>query len=207
MKNLLIVFSFITCSVFAQNYSLQYSVQLTALVDESKPSITIQWPLDANANRYTIYRKLRNSSNWGGAIANFTKDSTSYVDSKIEVGKAYEYRVTRSNLNDGSVASGFIYAGIKYPSNYNKGSILLLIDSRFQSSLKAEIDQYSSDLINEGWNPIRFVVPDAWTSNMGFDMTKSHSRRDPKDKKRSYRSPNDYFNRSCKSALFWQFCL
>ena len=163
MKNLLIVFSFITCSVFAQNYSLQYSVQLTAVVDESKPSITIQWPLDANANRYTIYRKLRNSSNWGGAIANFTKDFTSYVDSKIEVGKAYEYRVTRSNLNDGSVASGFIYAGIKYPSNYNKGSILLLIDSRFQSSLKAEIDQYSSDLINEGWNPIRFVVPDAWT--------------------------------------------
>ena len=104
--------------VLAQNYSYQSSVQLYTTLIEKDTTIIVRWALDTDANKYTIYRKLKTASTWGTALAVYPKDSFRYIDHNVELGKNYEYLVTRSNLSSGTVGSGFLLSGIKYNSGY-----------------------------------------------------------------------------------------
>lgn len=153
--------SFCTLIATAQNFSFQQSVTLSAVLNEKDPSITIKWPLDPDAKNYTIYRKNKNALAWGTSLAVYPKDSFKFTDRNIEVGKTYEYRVTRTHVSTSSIGSGFIFSGIKNPATYQRASILLLVDKRFATSLTAEIDVLKNDLIQEGWNPIITYVADS----------------------------------------------
>ncbi|MBK8737833.1 MAG: hypothetical protein IPL98_18700 [Saprospiraceae bacterium] len=147
--------------VLAQNYSYQSSVQLYTTLIEKDTTIIVRWALDTDANKYTIYRKLKTASTWGTALAVYPKDSFRYIDHNVELGKNYEYLVTRSNLSSGTVGSGFLLSGIKYNPGYTKGSILLLVDQRIENSIKSELATFNDDLINEGWNTLQYSVPDS----------------------------------------------
>ncbi|HEX5625317.1 MAG TPA: hypothetical protein VFX48_04810, partial [Saprospiraceae bacterium] len=153
---LLLGFTFFSSGILlSQNWSIKSSVQLWVETSETPASITLNWVKDPDATNYYVYRKAKTATTWGNFIANVSKDSSRYTDLNVEVGKAYEYRVSRvsSVIN----AFGYVYAGIKLAPVEWRGSILLLVDSTVNARLKTELDLLKSDLTNEAWNVITHV--------------------------------------------------
>lgn len=153
---ILLFFLFVcTVSIKAQNYSIKASVLLWVETQEAPASITLNWIADPDATNYYVFRKTKSATTWGNFIANVSKDSTRYVDKNIEVGKGYEYRV--SKVSPVSNGFGYVYAGIKLPETDSRGSILLLVDSLVNVRLKTEIETWKSDVSNESWNVLTYV--------------------------------------------------
>lgn len=149
---------------YAQSHSHIQTVSLSAYIDEKKPSITIRWVNDSNASKYTVFRKSKTSNSWGAPLANYSKDSTQFIDNNIQVGQAYEYKVTRINSNSNISGYGYILSGIKVQPTYQKGSILLLIDERIASKIIDELNTLNNDLTNEGWQTEQMIVSDTLTA-------------------------------------------
>jgi hypothetical protein len=139
----------------AQNYSIKASVQVWVDDSQMPDRLILRWLPDPDATNYYVYRKTKTATTWGNIIGNLPKDSLRFVDSNVEVGKAYEYRVSKvSTVQNGF---GYIYAGVEVPPIEWRGSILLVVDSAVNRNLKMEIDRWKSDLTNEAWNVITFV--------------------------------------------------
>src|SRR3954471_6482090 len=73
------------------------SVQVSSTVQSSPAKITLSWPQDTNGvpSNYTIYRKAPRDTSWGAGTT-IAGSSTSYVDSNVSVGGAYEYRIVKA---------------------------------------------------------------------------------------------------------------
>jgi len=125
-----------------------YAVLLTASVNNSPAQITINWNNDPNALSYDIDRKLKQDTSWT-FLANVPVAANSYTDLNINIGEAYEYRVTKTTIQ--LTAYGYIYAGLELPETDSRGEILLLVDNNFSSSLTAEINRMELDLIGDGY--------------------------------------------------------
>jgi hypothetical protein len=85
-------------------------VQLSAVVLTNPPLIAITWHPSADALRYEVYRKERDGSSWGPAIATLAAEASQYADSNVLTGVAYAYRVSKADNHHGG--EGFIYCGI-----------------------------------------------------------------------------------------------
>ncbi len=132
------------------------SVQINATVQKSPARITLSWVSNANATGYTVYRKLKPQKTWGSAIANLPGTTNEYVDNTVSVGVSYEYKVICTA--SGFTGYGYINSGIEIPLIENRGSILLLIDNTFESSLATEITRLVNDLEGDGWGVIKEYV-------------------------------------------------
>jgi hypothetical protein len=53
-----------------------------------------------------------------------------------------------------ALAYGYIAFGVNIPKKTDRGNLLLVVDSRFETSLATEINMLKRDLIGDGWNPI-----------------------------------------------------
>ncbi|MDQ3142427.1 MAG: hypothetical protein M3Q56_09305 [Bacteroidota bacterium] len=148
----------ILCQLNAQNYSAKASVFLAVSIIENPPSIILRWNFDPEVTQYTVYRKLKSSKTWGSALANLPKDSITYRDKNIELGKAYEYRVSKSTTD--VAGTGYLYGGIKYEPEHYKGSILLMIELKMAQKLPLEIQRLKNDLKEEGWNVLDYITAD-----------------------------------------------
>src|SRR5690349_19518433 len=73
-----------------------FSVQVSATIQESPAQITLNWPQDSSVrpDSYMVYRKAPGATSWG-AGKTLSGDSVSYVDKNISVGTAYEYQVIK----------------------------------------------------------------------------------------------------------------
>ncbi len=67
------------------------SVEVSAIVQENPPQITFNWPIDETANFYNVYKKALSADSWGEKIAVLPGDATSFIDTDIEEGEAFEY--------------------------------------------------------------------------------------------------------------------
>ena len=67
------------------------SVQVSAIVQNNPAQIDFTWKLDAGATGYSVYKKTLEAMDWGNSIASIAGSATSWVDTDVEVGKAYEY--------------------------------------------------------------------------------------------------------------------
>jgi hypothetical protein len=85
-------------------------VELSAVVQTSPPLIAISWHPSADALRYEVYRKERDGSSWGPAIATLGAAATQYADSNVLTGVGYAYRVSKADNRHGG--EGYIYCGI-----------------------------------------------------------------------------------------------
>lgn len=145
----------------AQNWSLKASVLLSTTLDEAKRSITIKWNKEPLSTRYMVFRKVKDAKAWGVAIGNLPGDAEFFTDTSIQIGQAYEYRVSRSASDIG--ANGYIYGGIKVPTVEPKKTILLLVDNRVKDSLTTEINRLKSALENESWHVLQSNIPATMT--------------------------------------------
>ena len=141
-------------------------MQLTASVQEAPPQITLNWVVDANAQTYTIYRKLPTDTAWGSPIQTISSPSaasaTSYADSAVSIGTAYEYQVVKSGNKspDGAYSGrGYVYSGIKVPVTDNRGHILILIDDFISPYIQVELNQLKLDLTGDGYQVLTANVP------------------------------------------------
>jgi hypothetical protein len=73
-----------------------FAVEVSATVQESPPRIDFSWVVDDSATEYRIYKKAVEETVWTGPIALLDGDATSFSDSDVEVGVAYEYSFRKS---------------------------------------------------------------------------------------------------------------
>ena len=104
-----------------------YAVQLSAIVQSASPQITLSWPQDSTAtpNSYTVYRKAPGASSWGNGTT-LPGSSTSFVDSSVAVGIAYEYAVVKNAA--GYSGYGYLQSAINLPLVDNRGKVSSLLN-------------------------------------------------------------------------------
>src|ERR1051326_4090205 len=97
-----VVASFCMAVLAASTYavtekSIDYSVQISATVQESPARVTLRWPQDSSCKpqNYFVSRKAPGDSAWGKTIS-LPGSVCEYTDKDVSSGIAYEYQVTRT---------------------------------------------------------------------------------------------------------------
>jgi len=128
------------------------SVMVYADVQEDPAQITLRWVQDLENSGFTIYRKFRNATSWGTPIGTAVSTATSFTDTNVQPGLAYEYRVLKSLAGYGGGSSnGYLYAGMRVPPVHRQGSCILVVDNTFAQDLAMEIARLEQDMEEEGW--------------------------------------------------------
>jgi hypothetical protein len=141
--------------VVAQSVS-DYAVRVSAAVQTNPAQIALSWPADTLATGYTLYRKGRDDSSWGTAVTTLAGSTSSYTDTNVAVGGAYEYQIQKSASS--YYGEGDIYAGIQVPLVEFRGKVVLLVDNTFGASLSNELAGLQQDLVGDGWTVLRHDV-------------------------------------------------
>ena len=129
-----------------------WAVQLSAVVQTSPPRITLNWEADDpyDPTNYTIFRKAKGDVSWGSSIATLDGSASTFTDSAVSVGSAYEYQVIKHDA-PGYVGYGYIYAGIQAPLLESRGTLLLIVETNVTAGLASELARLQSDLVGDGW--------------------------------------------------------
>lgn len=135
------------------------AVEINATVQESPPRIDLVW----NSSSFPIieqkiYRRLDDQSPWS-LLATLADSATTFTDSSVSLGKAYEYWIYRVFSDLPSTACGYIRAGIRAPLVADRGKLILLVDDTMAGPLASEITQWIADLTGDGWTVVRQDVP------------------------------------------------
>jgi hypothetical protein len=135
-----------------------YAVQTSAQVQPTPPQIALNWEPDPyGATNYVVFRKAKDDTQWGQPVAVLSGYSSSYTDTTVSRGSAYEYQVTKAGIL-GYTGYGYIYSGIEVPAIENRGTLVLVVASESTVGLETELAQLQSDLIGDGWQIIRHDV-------------------------------------------------
>ncbi len=166
MKHLLLLLGIciVSATLSGQNlYDGRLSVIAEASIQETPPQIQLTWVADTANLGYTIYRKFRDDTAWGDTLAILDPASTTWTDTTIIVGVAYEYRILKSmpkfvEYEGPILGNGYIYAGVKVPPTHFRGNCLVVIDSSIVNAIQPEVDRLMMDLESDGWNPSAVLV-------------------------------------------------
>ena len=140
--------------VIGQNiYDTLRTVKMTAVPNLSSSQITIQWEDDPENNVYQLYKKMPQDTSWGVPLITTGDQDTSYLDTDVEVGHLYEYRIIKQTENRAKDGYAYLFSGIDYMPPQKKGDILLLIDSVAADSVVTSLYAYKDILASEGWIP------------------------------------------------------
>jgi hypothetical protein len=141
-------------TAFAVENTWDPSVQVSATVQTAPARITLSWPQDTNAtpSSYTIYRKSPASTDWGSGTT-IAGSSTSYSDTNISAGAAYEYRIVKAA--SAYTGYGYITAGVQASLVDSRGKVVLVVDNSFTASLSTELARLEQDLRGDGWTVVR----------------------------------------------------
>lgn len=139
------------------------AVILEATIQEAPPQIQLTWVKDTVNLGYTIYRKFRDDQVWSDTLAILDPTSTTWTDTSISIGTAYEYYVLKSMPkfpeNEGPVpGTGYIYAGLKVPATHFRGGCLVVIDSSIVKAIQPKVDRLLEDLEADGWDPSAILI-------------------------------------------------
>jgi hypothetical protein len=85
------LFLFLLPQIAYSQTARERSVEVSAIVQENPPQIEFSWPEDPGANFYKIFRKSLNDNSWGLPIAELPGSTTTYIDTEVMLGQAYEY--------------------------------------------------------------------------------------------------------------------
>ena len=172
----------LTFKVSAVESTWEFSVQVSATVQESPARVTLAWPQDSYMmpNSYTIYRKAPGATSWGTGTT-LPGTTTTYTDSSVSVGTAYEYQVVKStSLYSGY---GYLYGGIKVAPSENRGKLLLVVDKTYAGQLASELGRLQQDLTGDGWTVIRLDVNRNDSVTTVKELIKAQYNADPQNVK------------------------
>lgn len=147
--------------VVAEEDTWMYAVQISAVVQASPPKITLNWEPDAHiATNYTIYRKAKDETSWGAGTT-LPGTALSFVDTDVEVGRAYEYQIVKDAILPVHTGYGYIYTGIEAPLTETRGKLILIVANTHANVLSNELARLENDLEGDGWTVIRHNVSSA----------------------------------------------
>ncbi len=153
---LILTFLLILDIVTAQTPGLNKSILLSAEIQKDPAQITIFWQPVNGATSFKIYRKLKNSNQWGFPVAsNLPGNTLSWTDNTVETGVAYEYRI---NCTGTVAGSGYILTGIELTEVYDRGKVLLVYDTISTMGLETEINRWADDVVGDGFQVIPIPV-------------------------------------------------
>ncbi|MCE9608480.1 MAG: hypothetical protein K8U03_26650 [Planctomycetia bacterium] len=163
---------------------VQVSAQTTG---KPSPAIVLKWKPDPAVRNWAIYRRpigVEGFDRWGSAInAPFDLGAKEirYIDSDVEIGSAFEYRIDKLGTNDGRdfTASTFILVGLEEPPVELRGKLILVVDDRFVESLRPELTRFVHDLIGDGWEVIRHDVASTLSVRQVKSVIKADYVADP----------------------------
>jgi len=144
-------------SISQNIYDTIRTVKMTAVADHQLMHITVSWRDDVDNNTYSLYRKLREETSWGNPLITTGDQDTSYVDSDIEAGELYEYRILKHTGD--SLGYAYLFSGVDYMPPQKRGDILLLVDSVAADFAEDNLTAYMNTLTSEGWIPWLEAVP------------------------------------------------
>ncbi len=155
--NKLFTLFFISFSFFvnAQNAE-DYAVVLSAQIQENPPQITLNWRTDSLATSIAVFRKLKSSNSWGGALTTLGGTSNQFVDNNVAIEISYEYRLVKTRNT--FTGYGYINSGITLPLVEDRGTMIQIVDDSIAQEIATELDRYDEDLVGDGWNTIRYDV-------------------------------------------------
>lgn len=154
---LIIICLFWVSPIVAQTVSRSQVIMLEAEAEPDSPMLTLRWEADADADRYSLYRKTRQEAAFTDQpYQTFNNAEQTFRDS-IGEGMAYDYLMTKT-VNGAAVALGYVFGGVRYPAIELQGHALLVIEDRYEMPLQAELTQFEDDLWSEGWEVSRLVV-------------------------------------------------
>jgi hypothetical protein len=148
--------AFVFCSSARAQTTRDYAVELTASVQESPPRITLHWLNNYDGQQYYVQRKSKNATAWNAGTV-LSSSATSFADTNVVAGNAYEYSVTKYPPPE-SAQSGYIFAGIRAPLVESRGKVILMVDNTYAADLSVELARLQQDLIGDGWTVIRHDV-------------------------------------------------
>src|SRR4051812_22477479 len=128
--------------------SIDYSVQVSATVQESPARVSLHWPQDSSCKpqNYFVSRKAPGDGAWGKAIS-LPGSVCDYTDKDVALGTAYEYQVTKTTPRYSGY--GYICAGIKVPFKDQRGRLLLVVENKFAGELATELARLEQDLTGD----------------------------------------------------------
>ena len=168
--------------VTAEEPTWNYAVQVSATVQESPARITLSWPQDTSGtpSSYTVYRKSAGSTSWGGGTS-LSGSTTTYTDTSVAVGTAYEYQIVKAM--SGYTGYGYIYTGINVPLVDDRGKVILVVDNTVAGSLSSELTRLEKDLVGDGWTVVRRDVSRTDTAANVKNVIRSAYNLDPANTK------------------------
>ena len=154
------------------------AVRASSSVQASPARITLTWPQDTNGtpSSYTVYRKAPGASSWGSGTS-LSGSSTSYVDTNVTPGTAYEYRIVKAA--GGYTGYGYIQTGINVPLVESRGKVVLLVDNTHATALATELTRLQQDLVGDGWTVLRHDVSRTASVTSIKNLIKSDYEADP----------------------------
>ncbi len=165
----------------AQTPGLNKSILLSAEIQKDPPQITIFWQPVNGATSFKIYRKLKNSNQWGFPVAsNLPGNSLSYIDNTVETGVAYEYRI---NCTGTVAGSGYILTGIELPEVFDRGKVLLVYDTISTKGLEQELERWKNDVTGDGFQVITIPVDQSDAVTAVKEKIKNIYMMDPENTK------------------------
>lgn len=150
---------FLFIHLLAQDvYDARQSVMVEASVQARPPVISLRWKQDTANGGYTIWRKQKEDTQWMDSMVSVSASSTSWSDSSVVAGRAYEYQIIKSlprfpyGNGQPNYGAGYIFSAIDLPPVHRRGSCLVVIDSSLKQGLQFEIDRLRQDLEEDGWH-------------------------------------------------------
>ncbi len=100
-----------------------------------------------------ISRRPLGGSRWPAPLATIAVDQTSFTDTTLVPGVAYEYRFLHSGLY------AYVASGIDLPLVEDRGKVILVVDQSIADACAGELGVLTRDLVGDGWQVIRHDVP------------------------------------------------
>ncbi|MBI5094586.1 MAG: hypothetical protein HZB26_19400, partial [Candidatus Hydrogenedentes bacterium] len=138
--------------------SQDWAIQASAVVQDSPPQITLNWPASTGTGSIYVYRKLDTDTTWASFLATLASTATQYIDTTVSLGTAYEYLLFQTDATITSGRRGYVYSGIQIPLVESRGKMILIVDNSFSSPLSTELARLEQDLIGDGWTVLRHDV-------------------------------------------------
>ncbi len=156
MKVLLLsIISFLPVLLNAQA-AIEYAVRLEAQVQDLPAVITLNWDAGTGSTGFDLYRKDPDQGSWMINLGSFPANTTSFIDSNVVSGQAYEYKLVKHS--SGYTGYGYIMAGMQIPAVEDRGRLILIADSILDNQLQTDIQHLRSVLTADGWEVLYHVV-------------------------------------------------
>jgi len=170
---------------FAQNANL---IPVRVAVDPTVPSVTLTWDRqNANLNTSTVggvqvfRRDLGvegiNSSNHNFTLlpgSPFPDPTVTYIDTDVERGKSYEYRIRRPAFGSIGLRDAYIATTVDAALEDQRGTVLFVVDETLPAEMEQELQLAEMDMVGDGWDVKRMTVPQHISYAKLLDDTFAH---------------------------------